>query len=249
MTEKTKRNKKENFYFAKVFSLIGLLLIFFVYQYYHSVPRAKDIYYFCLLLIGAGIFYTNLFLIFKNPYAMILAYLKESRNYFYLVIGLFAASTLIGFVFFKNLQFIDDILKKILEQITGMNIFEIIEFIFFNNLNASFYGLLLGIFFGIFPLITILGNGIILGYVLRKTWEMAGFSEFWRILPHGIFELPAIFISLGLGIKLGMSLFSKNRWPKLKFRLYESSIVFIFLIVPLLIFAAIIEGVLIMVLK
>ena len=63
--------------------------------------------------------------------------------------------------------------------------------------------MILGIFLGIFPIITTISNGVILGYVLKRTAESVGVIEFWRLFPHGIFELPAVFISLGLGLKLG----------------------------------------------
>ena len=36
-------------------------------------------------------------------------------------------------------------------------------------------------------------------------------SDLFRLLPHGIFELPAIFISLGLGLRFGMFIFQKEK--------------------------------------
>ena len=77
--------------------------------------------------------------------------------------------------------------------------------------------------------------------------EKAGFFEMWRLLPHGIFELPAVFISLGLGIRLGTTLFNrnvKNIDKEIFRRLRNSFKVFIFIVLPLLVVAAIIEGVL-----
>jgi stage II sporulation protein M len=99
--------------------------------------------------------------------------------------------------------------------------------------------------FGIYSFFNILSNGIVLGYVFSKLVDASKLTEFWRILPYGIFELPAIFISLALGIKLGMFIFSKEKIAELKIRFKESLIVFVFCVIPLLITAAIIEGVLI----
>ena len=61
----------------------------------------------------------------------------------------------------------------------------------------------------------------------------------------GDFELPALFISIGLGLKLGLFLFIRQ--PKERFFNYliNSLRVFIFIILPLLLLAAIIEGLLI----
>jgi len=98
-------------------------------------------------------------------------------------------------------------------------------------------------------LISCMLNGSILGYVMRITFENYGTAEFWRILPHGIFELPAIFISMALGLKTGMFVFSDNKMSELKCRTYNSMIVFLKMVLPLLIIAAIIEGTLITLLK
>jgi len=65
------------------------------------------------------------------------------------------------------------------------------------------------------------------------------------IFPHGVFELPAVFISLGLGVRFGTFMFSKNALSELKHRFIGSIKVFFFVIMPLLVLAAIIEGVLI----
>ena len=67
----------------------------------------------------------------------------------------------------------------------------------------------------------------------------------WRLLPHGIFELPAIILSIGIGLKLGVEIWKKDSWNVLKRNIIESLRFFIFIIMPLLVIAAIIEGLLI----
>ena len=54
--------------------------------------------------------------------------------------------------------------------------------------------------------------------------------------------VPMIELSFGLGIRLGFGVFSKE---KFKERFYHSFNVFLMIIIPLLIIAAIIEGLLI----
>lgn len=172
-------------------------------------------------------------------------YIKESRHYIYFIIWVFLISGLIGFTFSSHFGFIEDLLKQIAEKAIGLNGPDLIMFIFNNNIKSAFLGILLGVFFGIMPFVNALTNGLVLGYVLDKVWHVSGITDLWRILPHGIFELPAIFIALGLGIKLGMFIFSKRKFYELKRRAYESLKVFLFVIVPLLVIAAIIEGLLI----
>ena len=71
----------------------------------------------------------------------------------------------------------------------------------------------------------------------------------WRIFPHGIFELPAVFISLGLGLKLGTFIFQRNKLKAFAEFFWNSLRVFLFIVLPLLIIAAIIEGSLIFLLE
>ena len=102
-----------------------------------------------------------------------------------------------------------------------------------------------GILFGIYPLFATIANGFILGFVASISVSEVGFLVLWRILPHGIFELPAIFISFGLGLKIGSFIFQKKKFKSLKNYSLNSLKVFVFIIIPLLIIAAVIEGALI----
>lgn len=174
-----------------------------------------------------------------------LDYIKESKNYIYITIAIFIASILIGFFNASYLSVIDKFLRDLIEKTAGLEGIELIAFILVNNIGSAFLGLFFGIAFGVFSVINTLVNGIVLGYVLARAYDFSGFSDFWRILPHGIFELPAVFISLGLGLKLGLFMFSKNIGKELKRRFFGSSKAFIFVVIPLLIIAAIIEGLLI----
>lgn len=172
-------------------------------------------------------------------------YLGESKNYLWAIALIFIAGALVGFAFSESFSFLDSILGELISKISGMGPGELILFILQNNVKSSLYGIAFGVVLGIFPLITTLFNGILIGYVMKAVWLEAGVGEFWRILPHGVFELPAVVISLALGLKLGMFVFSKNAFGELKDRLKKSLIIFLCLVVPLLVVAAIIEGLLI----
>jgi len=54
--------------------------------------------------------------------------------------------------------------------------------------------------------------------------------------------LPALFISLGLGLRIGTFIFEKDKIKTLKIYLIKSIKVFFFVIIPLLVIAAVIEG-------
>lgn len=176
------------------------------------------------------------------------AYLKESRNYVYSAVILFLAGTIIGFAFPEFFsQYFDGIIKDLVEKTAGFGLTELVFFIFQNNTLSALGALFMGILFGVIPVINITVNGALLGYVLARAVEVEGFITIWRIIPHGIFELPAIFISVGLGIKIGLFWFEprKTRAMEFKRRFWRSIQVFFMIILPLLIIAAIIEGFLI----
>ena len=94
-------------------------------------------------------------------------------------------------------------------------------------------------------MIIAIANGYILGFVSSMSVESAGVASLGKIIPHGIFELPAIFISLGLGLKFGTFAFQKNKAKSFKNYLINSLRVFLLIVIPLLIIAGIIEGTLI----
>jgi len=182
---------------------------------------------------------------FKENYKLSWKYLKESKNFVYIMGSLFLFFIFVGaFLPVPPVleQRILDFIREILERTSGMSTGELISFIFLNNIQSSFLGLVFGFFLGIFSVITIVANGYLLGFVSTKAVQVEGIFILWRLLPHGIFEIPALLISLALGLKLGMFIFYKKKLETLKNFFLESLRVFLFVIVPLLFIAAIIEA-------
>lgn len=171
-----------------------------------------------------------------------LKYIKSQRKYVYLIIVLFFLSSVIGFIYSSQFSSLDKFIEDIAKSTSGLDYLQLIWFIFRNNVTSAVSSLFLGVFFGIFPIINAIFNGSILGYVYSKAVSVAGYGVAWRLLPHGIFELPAIFISLGLGLHLGTSLFKFDKLKTLKVRFNESLKVFLVIVVPLLALASIIES-------
>ncbi|MEX0920464.1 MAG: stage II sporulation protein M [Candidatus Pacearchaeota archaeon] len=142
----------------------------------------------------------------KKNYSQSWSFVKESKNFVYVAIGIFLLFVAVGFfvpppadIEQKILEFVQELFLKT----EGMSQGELINFIFFNNLQASFFGMILGIALGVYPLASTILNGYIVGYVSSLSVGAAGFSTLLNLVPHGIFELPALFISLGLGLLLG----------------------------------------------
>ena len=184
----------------------------------------------------------------KEEYIKSWEYIKESQKFIWLVAIFFFFTALIGFIIEppENLSLkIFELISDLLEKTENLSHTGLINFIFLNNIQSSFTGMILGFFFGIFPLLSTIANGYLVGFVSKFAVEAQGFSALWRLVPHGIFELPAIFISLGLGLKFGTFMFHKNISETFRKFFWNSLRVFITIILPLLIIAAIIEGTLI----
>ncbi len=177
-----------------------------------------------------------------------ISFIKETRNSTYSIMIIFLIFALMGLLIEPNPETKTELLKFIqtlIEQTKDMGAFEITKFIFLNNMQSSFLGIFAGTIFGIFPIFAALSNGYILGFVANITVQKAGSLTLWRLFPHGIFELPAIFISFGIGLYLGSFITRKNKTEFLKTSLIKATKTFIFIIFPLLLIAAIIEGILI----
>lgn len=213
-------------------------------------------------------------------------FFRKIGVYFLVSIVLFLVAAVIGLLF-PDL-FRDELMgliKQLIDQTEGLDAFGLIKFIFLNNTKSSFFAFIFGIFFGIVPVGILVVNGYLLGFVSNITIVEVGVFELWRLLPHGVFELSAIFLCTALGMNLGFRLlyngidyydkkFSKPVALLLTFislvltlfffvfslvitmidekkkkeylsEFYYSLIYFILVAVPLLIVAAIIEGVLI----
>jgi stage II sporulation protein M len=188
----------------------------------------------------------------KENYLKSWKFITESRDYIYIATAAFFIFALIAF--FVPIpdylrQEIIKILKEIMKKTEGLSQFEMIKFILFNNVQSSFLGVVLGVFLGIFPLFFAAFNGYVLGFVALLSVEAGGAGVLWRILPHGIFELPAVFISLGLGLRMGMLIFQSAKIKSFKDYFGEFIRVFILVVLPLLAIAAIIEGSLMFLLK
>lgn len=186
----------------------------------------------------------------RRKYSEAFSYIYESRKFIYLAIFLFFLSCIVGFVFADKFSFFDSILKDLVNQIKGLSGPKVTLFIFFNNLWSSCIAIFLGVFLGLISIFDAISNGLILGYVLHAGYVQVGLLDFLRairdnLLPHGVFELPAILISIGLGIRFGMFIFVK-KWKKEFVRRARGSLdVFVYVVIPLLVIAAVIEGALI----
>ena len=177
------------------------------------------------------------------------SYLNESKNFIFSIVLVFLFFVMIGFIVPVPDEIRTQIFNYLQELIEKTENFDSagdwIGFLLLNNLLSSFLGMIFGFLLGVYPLIGAIANGYIVGFVSYLSVSEGGILSLWRLFPHGIFELPALFISLGLGLKFGTFLFQREKGKSFVNYLINSLRVFVFVVLPLLIVAAIIEGYLI----
>ncbi len=178
-----------------------------------------------------------------------MAYLVPLRPYLLVIITLFLLATAAGYVSaYFNPDIIDELMGQFEESygwIADESPTMIMLFIFANNTINSFIAMLLGTFFGIWPVIFILINGFFIGVVVFSLLqEYSILVVLSGLLPHGIIELPMIFISASIGLRLGVLAFQKIftiKEIRFKYEMFSAIRFFVTVIVPLLFIAAIIE--------
>lgn len=127
--------------------------------------------------------------------------------------------------------------------VKNWNSFYIFLFIFLNNAVKAFAILVLGILFGLAPVIFVFVNGFAIGMVIFVTSQKIGAEKvFLGLVPHGILEIPAILLAAGYGLWLGSIFYRRLKYGEpFKENFFLALKKYFKIIVPLLFFAAIIE--------
>jgi len=177
----------------------------------------------------------------RDFYAAVLEELREARSYVYFAVAIYAAGLLIGLVFPGRFEIFLDSFRKLATRFAGRSVPVLIAMIFLQNFFASFVSMWAGALLGLVPLAAAVTNGMLLGVVLSAAYGNFG-HIILKLLPHGIFEMPAVFISWGLGIWRGAWLFRRRREITFRERATNAYRIFFAVVLPLLLIAAIIEG-------
>jgi len=181
-------------------------------------------------------------------------YLKDSDNYVAVVAGIFILFFMFGFIFpyiappetlEPILEEVRKLIEDLIKQTEGLGFIGMWEFIFVNNATIAFIAIFFGFVLAIVPIFLLVSNGLVIGLISSIVTKQAGFFSLWMLVPHGIFEIPAIIISFAIGVKFGAFILATDKLKEFKFRFKNSMRVFFFIVLPLLIFAAIIESALI----
>ena len=84
-----------------------------------------------------------------------------------------------------------------------------------NNLSVAFSTFAFGITAGIGTAWMMVVNGMLIGVIGAATWQAGMAGQLWSfVAPHGVLELPAIFISAGAGFEIARGMLFPGLLPR-----------------------------------
>ena len=114
-----------------------------------------------------------------------------------------------------------------------------------NNLAVSFATFAMGITAGLGTIYMLATNGLMIGIISAACWQAGMGRDLWEfVAPHGVLELPSIFIAGGAGLLVARGLLFPGHLPRRDSLTYYGGQAsrLILGIVPILVIAGLIEG-------
>jgi len=126
--------------------------------------------------------------------------------------------------------------------------------VFFNilvqNVMATLFVVIFGMIVGIIPIFAVGSNAFGLGVLYRQASEVSGYSKaVLKVLPYGVFEIPALLVAASYGLWLGVMVVRRMRGKEgtpLKANMEHAFRRYFAVVFPLLVVAAAIETTLIL---
>lgn len=140
---------------------------------------------------------------------------------------------------------LQELLKQFAQVFRGLPTLQLTIAIFLNNSLKTLVVILLGPVLGLAPVIFLIVNGAILGAVMPVAAATRGlWPSLMSVFPHGVIELPAVFLGTSVGLRLGV-----HGWRRLKGKadktllaeLADGLRIYFTVILPLLLVAAAVE--------
>ena len=178
------------------------------------------------------------------------AYLKRLSPYLKTSLTIFGSGIVIGLMIVSHFPELADKFESsvvgFVKNFRGLSKLELAAAIFLNNTLKTVLAILLGSLFGIIPAVFLLGNGIALGVIFSLSAQTRGlWLSLLSIVPHGLLELPAVFLGTSIGLMVGsrvMKQFFRPPETTIGSELVQGLRFFITVILPLLFIAALVEA-------
>lgn len=189
----------------------------------------------------------------KEQYEICFTYIRQIMKLILLVGSFFFGVIIMGFLLgLINKQMLDEMMKLIQQVFAAKDIMtdageiDTIKLIA-NNLVACLSVIMIGFVpLLCLPMLAMLSNAIIIGIVgaISVTHGLGILTFLAGIVPHGIFEIPALIISGAMGLFICFTLTTKllrRTGMPIKEMVHKTVLTYVYVLVPLLIVAGLIE--------
>ena len=157
-----------------------------------------------------------------------------------LIIYICASAT--GRLYSGSLPLLKEQGKELAERFMAMNAFSFISIVFIKNSIAIYITTCIISLWGFFPALAAIVNGLFLGWAIAYASPASYSGIAIMLVPHGVFEWPAVIIGWGVGMWKGLGYRFSSKGLTYKERFKKANIVYFTVILPLLFVAAVIEG-------
>jgi len=171
-----------------------------------------------------------------------LATINKAKYLILIVFVVYVCSSITGWLYPENFPFLDEQFEKLAERFIGINAITFITKLLIQNLIAAYITTCIISLWGFVPALAAISNGLLLGWAITNAPEPFYTRVVILLVPHGVFEWPAMCIGWGIGMWKGLGYRFSTIRPTYKERFKKANIVYFTVILPLLIVAAIIEG-------
>jgi len=129
---------------------------------------------------------------------------ETSTKIFFVIIIIYIAGMIIGAFFPERIRW--HTILHIAESSNGKSYSTL--YYFLNNFNVSYLAIMGGAFTGgLYTVYICFFNGYIVGYAIKL---LIPFNQQFLLLPHGIFEVPALIISCTMPLKFWVDIIKKR---------------------------------------
>ena len=176
---------------------------------------------------------------------------RTIKPYLLILTLVFAASFIAGTIAPSAVrQQMIDVFKGVVGNYRGLAGGMLFFNILVQNVMATIFVVISGVMAGVIPTFAISSNGFGLGVLYRQASEASGFpAAALKVLPYGVFEIPALLIAASYGLWLGVLAVRRMRGKEstlLRFHIEHAFRRYFAVVFPLLIVAAAIETALIL---
>lgn len=165
--------------------------------------------------------------------------------YIYIVSFLFLLSAFLGYL--TPYRYQEEIAKALLIHFSPLQTHTQLQLfikIFLNNYLSTLLSLLIGLFFGLGTVLFLLINGFAMGNLISfASTKVSLYKIGLAIVPHGIFEVPAVLIASSYGLWWGVKNYRRFRYQNCfreQFALPMKR--YLYVVVPLLLIGSFVEA-------